>query len=89
LNITKGSPNFTFQLFSANVYNTLPPDVTLTSFLSQISLTTPVFTSHGFDSAITVAIDEATNGYFTAVNFGWDRTSPAIEISDVVVVKFA
>ncbi len=88
LDITKGSP-FTVQLFSANAYNTLPPDVTLSAFLTQIPLTTPVFTSHGFDTAVTMTLDEATNGYFNAVNIGWDRTSPAIELSALAVVKLA
>jgi len=87
LDITKGSPNFTFQAF----YNqTLPTaDVPLATYISQLTLTTPAFSNHGFGTAQTLAIDETTNGFFNAVNVAWDRSSPAIELSDIAVVKLA
>ena len=90
LDITKGSPNFTFDLFSwqNNIGNGAMADVTLSTYLTQVSLSNPSVTNHSTTSA-TQAIDEATYGYFNAVNIGWDRSSPTIEISDLAVVKLA
>jgi len=87
LDITKGSPNFTCKIFQNSTPSVV--DVTLATYLSQLPLTTPTITGHSQGSGITIAIDEATNGYFNAVNVAWDRTSPAIEISDIAVVKLA
>lgn len=85
LQITKGSPNFTL----VNMINNATADVSLDTYLSQLSLSTPAFTSHTWGGSTTIAIDEATNGYFNAINIAWDRTSPAIEISDLAVVKMS
>ena len=85
--ITKGSPNFTVALFSRNV-NTAS-DVTLETYLTNVELSSPSVTNHIMSNNQTQAIDEATNGYFNAVNIGWDRTSPVIELSDIAVVKIS
>jgi len=88
LDITKGSPNFTFNLFYEHgAFSSV--DVSLATLLAQLPLSSPAITDHESSSNVTLAIDEATNGYFNAVNFAWDRTSPAIEISDMAVVKLA
>lgn len=91
LDITKGSPNFTFKVFGwdANTGNGAMADCTVETFLAQIPLTSPSITNHSFSDTKTIALDEATNGYFNAVNIAWDRTSPAIELSDLAVVKLA
>lgn len=86
--VTKGSPNFTVRFFSPLAGTTLV-DVTPVQFLSNMELTAPSIAAHGWSGNVTMAIDETTNGFFNAVNIGWDRTSPAIEISDVSVVKFS
>lgn len=86
LDITKGSPNFTLRAFFKNASGS---DVDVTSFLTQMELATPSFDGHTFPVGQTIAVDETTNGFFNAVNIAWDRTTPAIEISDVAVVKFS
>lgn len=90
LDITKGTP-WVFNVFAKQ--NANAGDVDIGLYLSQIVLSTPVITDHNSSSAIggtmTLTIDEATNGFFNAVNFGWDRVSPAIEISDIAIVKFS
>jgi|SRR5688572_2374569 len=88
LDITKGSPNFTFQLYG-NSTNTPFGDVSLATFLAQVPLLTPSIANHTQGSAVTQAVDEGTDGQFSAVNIAWDRSSPAIEISDLSIVKLA
>ncbi len=85
LDITKGSPNFTFNLFSPQS-SSFATDCSLATYLAQIALTSPTITEHAFGSAQTLAIDEVTYGYFNAINFAWDRSS-ALEVSDVAVVR--
>ena len=89
LDITKGSPNFSFKIFSYTTQNSFVsgPDVSVDTLLTQLPLSSPTISNHGSSGAVTQAIDEATNGYFNAVNISWDRTSPAIEISDLAVVR--
>ena len=87
LDFTKGSPNFSVKLLARDSFTN--NDVSLSTYLAQLTLLTPSITNHTYTGATTLAIDEATNGYFNAVNFAWDRSSPAIEISDIAVVKLA
>jgi hypothetical protein len=87
LDITKGSPNFTLSVFHRNTATA--SDVTLTAYLAQVVLGSPALTNHATMTSATIAIDEGANGSFNAVNVAWDRTSPAIEISDLAVVKLA
>lgn len=87
LDITKGSPNFTYALLWADQTGTA--HVTSDTLLAQLPLASPSISSHGYTGNFTQAIDEATNGYFNAVNISWDRTSPAIEISDIAVVRLS
>jgi hypothetical protein len=35
-----------------------------------------------------MAVDEATNGYFTHVNIAWNNAAPVIKISDLRVITF-
>ena len=87
LDITKGSPNFTLLMF--NRQTTTASDVDSATYLAQLALSSPTIIYHAAGLARTIATDEGANGSFTAVNIGWDRTSPAIELSDVAVVKLA
>lgn len=87
LDVTKGSPNFTCNVLQPN--SSSPSDVSLNDFLTQIALSTPSLSGHTSGSGVTLAVDEATNGYFDSMNIAWDRTSPGIEISDMAVVKLA
>ena len=90
LDITKGSPNFTFNLFTwqNNIGNGAMGDVTLATYLAQIVLASPSITNHAAESA-TLAVDEASNGYFDSVGFSWNRTDALIELSDVTVVRLS
>src|ERR1041385_4377365 len=89
LDITKGSPNFSIKPFYYKGGGT-PVDVSTDTFLANMEYTSPAITGHAIGNETkTMAIDEATNCYFNAVNIAWDRTTPAIEISDVAVVRFS
>ena len=88
VDITKGSPNFTVRptYYKTSAAN----DVSVDTFLSQVAVSVPSITGHQYGNETkSIAIDEATNGFFNAINVAWDRTSPAIEISDIAVVKLA
>jgi len=87
LDITKGSPNFTGKIFCRNGDTT--GDVTLATYLAQAVLSSPTVTNHTMSSDVTLAIDEATNGYFNAVNIAWNRSDALMEISDIAVVRLA
>lgn len=89
LDITKGSPNFSLKMFSnaAPAGTQTATDVDLATYLTQVSLTSPSLTGHVMSNTQTIAVSEATNGFFNAVNISWDRSSPNIEISDLAVVK--
>jgi hypothetical protein len=87
LDITKGSPNFTLQLFSKNSNGTA--DVSKETFESQAEILACSLTAHAFGSSQSLAVDEATNGNLNGVNFGWDRTTPKFEICDCLVVRFS
>jgi hypothetical protein len=63
-------------------------DVTLATYLAQIVLASPSITNHAAESA-TLAVDEASNGYFDSVGFSWNRTDALIELSDVTVVRLS
>lgn len=90
VDITKGSPNFTFNIFCFNIANGfISSDTSLATYLANVVLPSPSVTNHAMSGAITLAIDEATNGYFDSVGIAWDRTDALIEISDVCVVRLA
>jgi hypothetical protein len=86
LDIVKGSPNFSFTLFSKNTSTTL--DVTKATFDAQVVTSSPVITSHISGTTRTLAVSEA-DGALNAVNIFWDRGAPKIEISDIAIVRFA
>jgi hypothetical protein len=91
LDITKGSPNFSLQGYGwdLNTGSGAMADTTVATYSAQIVLPTPVIASHSFSDVKTLAIDEATNGYFNAVGIAWDRSDALIELSDVSVVRLA
>ena len=90
LDITKGDPNFTLQvkLFAGYGYGS-SEDVSIEEFLTQLPLSSPALIGHYTTASVDIAVDEAADGFFNAVNISWDRTSPAIEVSDVKVVQLA
>jgi hypothetical protein len=86
MDITKGSPNFTINVFYKNVTNTT--DISSTVFRETAIVEACTLSDYVFGTARTIAVDEGANGSLNAVNFGWDRTVP-IELSDVGIVRLA
>lgn len=81
--VTKGNPNYTMNLFIPS--NTTGADISSTTFLSQMELTTPSLGSYTYTAGQTLAVNEGTDGTLTAANISWDRTFPSIEICDLAV----
>lgn len=88
LDITKGSPNFTFANLRVRS-NTTIADITQTDFLTEIENAAPSFANHSSNGSSTVAIDESTNGFFNAVGIAWNKTAALIELSDLAIVKIS
>ena len=83
VDITKGSPNYTIQIFGWNNTGTAPADVSGADFL--IGMTgTPAIPEHVLSEAVTIAVDEV-DGVLNTVCWHWDRTDPQIEIEHVAI----
>lgn len=85
--ITKGSPNFTIDIFSHTT--AAAGDVTLADFLAQVPLAVPVFAGHNFGGAQPLAVDEGADGTLDHVLVGWDRAAPVLEICDMAIVRLS
>jgi len=88
VDITKGSPDYTFLVRKYRIVDAASVDVPLADFLTKVEEPTPTYTSHGVGTAKTLAVDES-GGVFNHVNIGWDKSSPTIEICDLAIVKLA
>jgi len=87
VDITKGSPNYTFNLYMRN--SAAVSDVTLSNFLANVELASPAVNAQHFQSTQqTLAFDEVA-GTLDHVNIAWDRTDPKIEISDLAIVRLS
>lgn len=90
IDITKGSPNYTFDAAFMRTNTGTLLDSSLATFLSQVVLDPP--NAQGGHTAantpLTLAVDES-GGTFTHVNIGWNQATPTIEICDLAVVKLA
>lgn len=82
VDITKGSPNYTFNMMAITV---APSDFTSAYFLTQMNLSVPAFTNNGFGGDQTVAVDESVDGTFDAVQIYWNRADFLMEICDLAV----
>lgn len=87
LDITKGSPNYTFQSFHLD--QAAGANVTDAQFEAASLLGTPVLTNHTQGTARTQAVDEAANGTFDAICVAWDQASPVMKIRNMRVVRLA
>ena len=85
VDITKGTPNFSFRLFA---HESSSADVSLDTFLQKMQEATPSLANHAYTNAFTLAVSE-TDGALNAVNVYWDRATPALEISDLAVARLA
>ena len=61
-------------------------DVDQTTFETQSLLVSPTVLNHAWAGGSTMAVSEATNGYFTHVNLFWNHAAPIIKISDLRVI---
>jgi hypothetical protein len=86
VDITKGSPDFTLRGFTR--INTTASSFSQADFLAAAIVESPTVAQHSFGTARTLAVDEA-DGALNAVNLAWDRPTGLIEISDLVIVRFA
>jgi len=87
VDITKGSPNYTVNVFSPTSITLA--DVTQTAFFTQVAAEVSSISNYAFGTPRTIAVDEG-NGILNAVNIGWDKSvSGTIEISDLAIVRFS
>lgn len=61
-------------------------DVDQATFETQSLLVSPAVLNHVWAGGSTMAVSEATNGYFTHVNLFWNQAAPVIKISDLRVI---
>jgi len=87
--IERGSPNFTINIFGRNTLGTNQTLPTRAQFISQIEATSPSILSHTAGVSSTIGIDEATNGVLDHVNVWWNRSAPALFITDISVAKLS
>lgn len=90
LEITKGSPNYSFRVFTM-IGNNPPTDYTEAQFyslLTQPGADTLSLSNYAYTTTNTLAVDEATDGTFNAVNFYWDR-GVVVEIHDWGIAQLA
>jgi len=83
--ITKGSPNYSFKLFHRNdVGATNPSHTDLVAVMESAS---PALANHVFTAAQTLAVDEGADGTLNAINFYWNLTSSNTEVDEIMVTK--
>lgn len=87
LDVTKGSPNYTLNVFSVAAAN--PASVSVATFISNLPLVSPSISSHSFFGAQTVPVNEATNGLLDTVNVWWNRVDYAFNLGAVGVAILA
>jgi hypothetical protein len=87
VDITKGSPNFSLKVFTQHTATIA--DISVATFLQQMEAATPALAQHQYIGPQTVAVDEATYGYFDSVNVAWNQTTPVVEICDLAVARLA
>jgi hypothetical protein len=80
VDITKGSPNFSFTTFQKTSTTTLTSP-TFSDFETQFAAGVPAFSQHVVTGAQTVAVNEGTDGTLDHACVWWNQTSPAIDIA--------
>lgn len=80
LEITKGSPNFTVAVIGPASAAAAQADITLATFEDMMNAVTMAAAAaipsvaYTAGTSRTVAIDEATSGFFNAINFYWNKS---------------
>lgn len=88
VDITKGSPNYTFNLFTV-IVDACGADVTVSQFLTQVGLASPSFSSHSFGTPVTLAVNEGANGTLDTMNVFWNRVDAQCNLGAVAVAVLA
>ena len=94
LDITKGSPNYTFHIpFAQTSSGGVPGDVSAANFLLYMGQTNPAPSENNYSVANpadqTLAVNEGANGTLNAVNLYWNRADLSIEITDIALAVLA
>jgi hypothetical protein len=87
VDITKGSPNFTAEVFTPNSSNA---DVLDSVFFTQVALSSPAVIGYAFSESgpQTMAFSES-NGVLNSVQCSWNGTASQPQIFDLAVVLLA
>lgn len=85
LTITKGSPNYSFDLFYRD--SETASDPTFANLTTQMEAGTPAFTSHINSATRTLAVDEGVDGTLTAFQAYWSLTTSSLELEGVIISK--
>lgn len=86
LDITKGTPNYTFQMFSRTAAGV---DATETDFVTQMQAAVPAFAGHATAASQVLAVNETTNGNLDCFNIQWGHSQSPLEISALGVYVVA
>ena len=86
IDITKGSPDYSFNLF---LYTgaSVAPSVTFNDFANQSVAGVPAFTGHTYSPTIDVAVDEGVDGTFDSACMWWDQVVPTFQVAAWRVFK--
>ena len=87
VDITKGSPNFSFTVFICT--GITAPGVTEANFLTTSLAPSPSFAEHASAGPVTVAVDEVTDGTLDHACVAWDQTLATVDIHAWRVLKLA
>lgn len=85
--ITKGSPNYSFKLFYSN--DGALNDYSVTNLKTVMETTSPSLTNHLFSSAQTLAVDEGADGTLNAAQFYWNLSTSNLEADAFMVAKIS
>jgi hypothetical protein len=85
IDITKGSPNYSFRLF----FPTASATPSVSDFETQSVAATPAFSNYTYASAQTVAVNEGTDGTFDHSCVWWNQTNPTFDIAYWRVYRLA
>lgn len=87
VDITKGSPNYSFRVFTiANPANGGNQD--RATWLSQMQLSTPTQINYSFQAAQTVAVDEGADGVADSINI-FNELPIEAQLWDIGLVRFS
>lgn len=85
--ITKGSPNYSFKLFHRNLDTAA--DYNVTNLTTVMESGAPALANHVFTGAQTLAVDEGVDGTLTAAQFYWNLTTSNAEIDAIQISKIS